>query len=278
VGITYGLSATAFALVYNTTRIFHLAAVGFYVFSAYVCWYVGIELGFGIAVGVIASMILTTLLSVLSEVLVYKPLYNNKCSGNVIMISSIGLMTIIVNTIAMVFGNEARTLNETVDTSTIFLGLTISGIQIIQLMVGVSVIAAFLYFLKFSSLGLKARALANDNTLFEVLGEDLAKTRIQMFALSGLFFAIASSLICCDTGLDPHMGMTVITNAVVAMIIGGIGSFNVCILGGIILGVLQSIAVFYFSASWQDAITFSLLIIFLLFRPQGLFGVAKRKI
>jgi len=67
-------------------------------------------------------------------------------------------------------------------------------------------------------------------------------------------------------------------NAVVALIIGGIGRFEAPILGGFIIGILQALSVWVFSARWQDAVTFTLLIIFLLFRPQGLIGEKRRTV
>ena len=66
-----------------------------------------------------------------------------------------------------------------------------------------------------------------------------------MFLLSGLFIALASCLTVYDTGLDPHMGMNVLVSAMVAMIIGGIGNFSACVLGGLLLGILQSLAVYF---------------------------------
>lgn len=99
---------------------------------------------------------------------------------------------------------------------------------------------------------------------------------MKVFALSGVFLALASSLTVYDIGLDPHMGMSVMINAMVAMIIGGVGRLNACVLGGLTLGILQSLVVFHFDSNWQNAITFLVLILFLFLRPQGFIGYKKR--
>jgi branched-chain amino acid transport system permease protein len=70
--------------------------------------------------------------------------------------------------------------------------------------------------------------------------------------------------------------MAVLINAMVAMIIGGIGRFVACVAGGLLLGILQALVVWRFAANWQPAVTFLLLLVFLFFRPQGLFGVRRR--
>jgi branched-chain amino acid transport system permease protein len=74
------------------------------------------------------------------------------------------------------------------------------------------------------------------------------------------------------------MGMNVLINAMVAMIIGGVGRFGTCVAGGMILGILQSMVVFQFSSNWQNAITFLVLLIFLFLRPQGLAGYKQRTV
>lgn len=99
-----------------------------------------------------------------------------------------------------------------------------------------------------------------------------------VFLLSGLFIALASCLTVYDTGLDPHMGMNVLVSAMVAMIIGGIGNFSACIPGGLLLGILQSLAVYFFASNWQNAITFIVLLLFLFLRPQGIAGYKQRTI
>ena len=72
--------------------------------------------------------------------------------------------------------------------------------------------------------------------------------------------------------------MSVTINAIVAMIIGGVGKFNTCIIGGIVLGVLQSLTVYEFASNWQNAVTFLVLLIFLFLRPQGIAGYKQRTV
>ena len=74
------------------------------------------------------------------------------------------------------------------------------------------------------------------------------------------------------------MGMNVLINAMVAMIIGGVGRFNACILGGLLLGILQSLVVYQFASNWQNAITFLVLLLFLFLRPQGIVGYKQRTV
>ena len=78
--------------------------------------------------------------------------------------------------------------------------------------------------------------------------------------------------------MDPYVGMPMLLNAVVALIIGGVGRFEAPVIGGLLIGVLQALVVYVASARWQDAVTFLLLIAFLLFRPQGILGEKIRSV
>ena len=277
-GILYSLLAIGFALVYNTTRIFHIAAAGIYVFAAYMFWFFVAEVGLPIVLASLVAIALTMLLSLLSELLVYRPLKNKKASLNVAMIASIGAMTVIINTIAMCFGNETKVVENAILQPLTFGDIIITTPQKYQALIGIAALIAFMVILRRTNWGLRLRALSADETLFETLGYDTKATRVMVFLASGAFIAIASCLTVYDVGLDPNMGMSVLISAIVAMIIGGVGKFSTCILGGLTLGVLQSLTVYQFASNWQNAVTFVVLLILLFLRPQGIAGYKQRTV
>ena len=277
-GILYSLLAIGFALVYNTTRIFHIAAAGLYVFAAYMFWFFVAKAGLPITLASIIAIILTMLLSLLSELCVYRPLKNKKASLNVAMIASIGLMTVIINTIAMFFGNETKVIENAILQPLAFGNIIITTPQKYQTVVGIVVLAVFMAVLKWTNWGLRLKALSADETLFETLGYNTNATRVLVFLVSGAFIALASCLTVYDVGLDPNMGMSILINAMVAMILGGVGKFSTCILGGLSLGLLQSLTVYHFASNWQNAVTFLVLLILLFLRPQGIAGYKQRTV
>lgn len=277
-GILYSLLAIGFALVYNTTRIFHIAAAGIYVFAAYMFWFFVAKVGLPIIPASLVAIALTMLLSLLSEMLVYRPLKNKKASLNVAMIASIGAMTVIINTIAMCFGNETKVIENAILQPLTLGDIIITTPQKYQAVIGIVAIIVFMVILKWTNWGLRLKALSADETLFETLGYDTKVTRVMVFLASGAFIALASCLTVYDVGLDPNMGMSVLISAIVAMIIGGVGKFSTCILGGLTLGVLQSLTVYQFASNWQNAVTFLALLILLFLRPQGIAGYKQRTV
>ncbi|MCR4826124.1 MAG: branched-chain amino acid ABC transporter permease [Bacteroidales bacterium] len=277
-GILYSLLAVGFALVYNTTWLFHIVAAAIYVFAAYMFYLFAVTFGMPVLVAAIVAITLTMGLSLLTDIAVYRPLKNRKASNNVAMIASIGMMTVIVNLLAMFFGNETKVIDNTIHRSFTLGSVIITTPQMWQLVVGGLVIAAFLVFIGMTSWGVRFRALSADSVLYETMGYNTAHTRTFVFLMSGAFIALASCLTVYDGGFDPHVGMDVLISAIVAMILGGTGRFGTCILGGITLGVLQSLAVYQFSSNWQNAVTFILLLILLFLRPQGIAGYKQRTV
>lgn len=277
-GVLYTLLAIGFALVYNTTRVFHIAAAGIYVFAAYMFWLFSARLGLSFFLASVMAVVLTMGLSLATEVTVYRPLKRRKASLNVAMIASIGLMTVIVNLVAMFFGNETKVIDNTIHRSFYIGNIIITTPQLWQLVVGSIVIVIFLVFIGRTQWGIRFRALSADSVLYETMGYDTSRTRTLVFLMSGAFIAIASCLTVYDIGLDPHMGMNVLINAMVAMIIGGVGRFGTCVIGGITLGILQALTVYQFSSNWQNAVTFVLLLVLLFLRPQGIAGYKQRTV
>lgn len=277
-GILYSLLAIGFALVYNTTRIFHIAAAGIYVFAAYMFWFIEQVFNPTLLISVLGAIILTMMLSLLIELYVYRPLRKRGSSMNVMMIASIGVMTIIVNTIALFFGHEAKFINTIVQRTVSKSSIILTTPQIWQLSVGIIVFGVGLIVLKYTDYGRRLRALSEDEILYSSLGYNVNATRTVIFLVSGFFIAIASCLSAYDVGMETNMGMNFLINAMVAMMIGGVGRLGFCIIGGLLLGATQSLVVSQIAASWQNAVTFVILLIILFIRPQGIAGYKRRMV
>ena len=277
-GTIYAMVALGFAIVYNTTRIFHIAFAILYMIAPYLVYSLYSNAGYSIILSSIIAIACVVLVSVLIELIVYKPLIKKKSSLNVIMISSIGIMIAGINAIALIYGSDTKRLNSSIS-STISVGnIIITYTQIVQLVISTLVVVGFMVFLKNSKFGIKTRAMRDNVVLCNVFALNVQKFRIGLYALSGAFAALGGILVSFDVGMNPYIGMPMFLNAIVALIIGGIGKFHAPIIGGIIIGLLQSLVVWKVSANWQDLMTFGVLIVFLIFRPQGLFGEKQRMV
>lgn len=277
-GVLYSLLAIGFALVYNTTRIFHIAAAALYVIAAYMFYAAVSLLHLPILLGAVVAVIVTMLISLLIDVLVYRPLGERHPITNVSLIAAVGVLTVLVNVVVLIFGNAPKVVENSLKFTYTFGKLILSQPQIWQAGIGILSIVAFIIFIHITSWGKRFRALSDDEILFSTLGYSVRGTRNVVFLLSGAFIALCSCLNVYEVGMDPNMGMNILINALAAMIIGGIGRFDACVLGGLTLGVIQSLVLMHLPSSWQAGVTFLILMLFLFFRPQGIAGYKQRTV
>ena len=128
-------------------------------------------------------------------------------------------------------------------------------------------------FFKYMRLGIAVRALGNDSELAAIHGMPVRTLRLLSVAVGSGLVGFGSLLIGFNVGIiDFNMGFDVILMATVAMIIGGLGNVSAAAAGGFMLGLIQNLALWKIDSKWQMALSFSILILILLFRPSGLLG------
>lgn len=273
-GSVYALVATGFGLIYTTTGVFHLAHGAIYILAAYTFFVVSSAAG--VATGAVAAVALAGCAGPAVDRLAYEPLARRGASSAVILVTSLGLYTVLVNVVSAMMGNEAKTATP-LAVDVIRVGpAVVTPVQASQ--VGAAVLALLLFwcFLSFSSLGRICRAVADDPKLAAALGINVASVRLLVFALGSAFGATGAVLMALDVGMDPWAGFPIVMISAAACIIGGLNHFAAPALGAIVIAQLEAVAVSRVSAQWESAVTFVLLITFLLWRPTGILGIRRR--
>ena len=270
-GLGIALLGTAFQLVYLPTRIFFVGLAGLYALAPFLFWEID-RAGAGWIVALVLSITATVALALAFERFNHAPLARKTASEGAQLITSLGIYIVLAQFIAMVWGNNAKTLRTGVD-ATIQLGdVVLTHSQLLMAGVASVLLVGFLVMLWSTDLGLRLRGLAENPSQFALYGHNVDAHRLVAFGFAGLFAASASLLTARDIGFDPHGGLHAVLLAVVAVIIGGRTSFVGPIIGGLLLGVIRAEVVWFASARWQEAITFAVLATFLLVRPQGICG------
>lgn len=274
-GTAIALLAVAFQIVYLPTRVFFLGLAGVYSFCPFIAYSV-LRAGIGWPAALAATVAVSVGLCLLCEWANHGPLARKRASDGAQLIASLGVYIVLVQIVAMLWGNDTKTLRAGLDSVTHYGGTIVTGAQWTTLGVGAAFLLAFAILLLRSDLGLRLRALADNPIMFALYGYNVDRYRLFAFALSGVFVAASSLVTAYDVGFDPHTGLIAVLLAVVAVIIGGRGSFFGPVLGALLLGILRAQVVWNFSARWQEAATFALLAVVLLLRPQGLLGQKTR--
>lgn len=267
-GMLLALVALGFHIIFSATKIFHIAHGGIYVAGVY--FYLRSSPVVGVASGVLLSVVFAFLLGVLVEWSVYKPLLKKSSNENIALISSLGVYIIIINVIALLFGNETKILDNTIRESLTLGEIIITRPQVWQLIFALPLIALFLIFIKVTGYGLKIRAISDNLVLARVMGIKTQNIRYIVFGLGSVMAVTAALLKGFDTGIDPYSGMAITLSAAVVVIIGGSSSLYGTIIASMMLALIQNFTEFFLSAQWKDTVTFTILIIVLLWRTEGI--------
>lgn len=270
------LYAAGFGFVYRSLRVFHIAMGAEFVFSAYAFYALLALAKLPLVAAILGTLVISGAFAALIEYAVYRPFARKGCSSGVMMIASLGVMIVVENLIALVFGNEVKTVSAELEPSVVFAGLRFTRIQLLQLSAGLGLFFAVGLFIKFGKWSKAIWALGDQPELVPVLGLPVGRIRLLMMILSGSLTAAAAMLLTWDIGMDPHIGMHYLLLGSVAVFFGGVDRYWAWGAGAMMLSALQSVAVWRFSAQWTDLVTFGVLVFVLLFRPQGLFGLRKR--
>lgn len=275
-GLAYALFALGFGLAYNTTRIFNFAHGAVYTLAAY-SFYTGyVTCGWHILPAALLSLGIAAAAGIAMDEIIYRPLIERNASLLIPLLSSLGLYTVIVNLIAAIYGNENKTLSPGLQPAYTFGPIILTRIQITIAVVFVFLFSTLLLLLKRTNLGKVIRAMRDDPELLSAMGVSQHRVRLIAFGIGSGFSAFAAILLGLDVGIDPNIGMAALLSGAVAVIIGGVGVFEGAALGALTLGILQSLITWRFSSRWTEAIAFVVLIVFLVFRPEGIAGQRRR--
>lgn len=276
-GAIYAMVGLGFALVYNTTHIFHIVYGVIYTAAAYL-FYFFLQCHLGVLPSMALGLAGASLLGYLIEKTIYRPLHKKGFPLVLFIISSIGAMIVLINVIALIWGNETKILNPAISKVFHLGGILITDMQIYQFAISIIMIILIMILLKRTKLGIVLRAMRDDSDLTSSFGVDILRMRTYIFIISSFLVGLAGCLVAYDVGMDPYGGMNILLISVVALIIGGIGHFEGVIAGGMFLGIIQALVVSQIPTKWSESFVFIILIAFLLLRPQGIWGKRVREI
>jgi len=275
-GCGFAIVALGLGLIYKVTKVLHIAHGALFVLAAYLFHLFAQSLGLPVILGIIIAIVITAVLGTFVEISVYYPLYKRRASPGVFIVASLGIYIALINIIAMIFSNETKTISLWQEHIFHFADIMVSKTQLIQLLIFLVVFVLFVLGRRKTRIGKIIQAVSDNAELSSVIGIDIRKVRIMVFVIGTALAAIGSCLFALDRAFDPHVGMNILFVCAAAVIIGGIDIFEGAIIGAISIGVIQNLVLLQTSARWEEALTFVLLIIFLLIRPQGILGKKKR--
>lgn len=275
----YLLIALSFSLLYYSTKFFHLAHAAVISGGAYFAYSFAVQVGLPFFVSAILAIGAAVLFGVLCELVVYRYMRRQGAASLNYLIASIGLYVVLQNIISIVWGDDVKTLYRgEITVGHEFMGAYITTIQIVTIVVALVLFVGTILFIRYTSIGKKINAVSANAELAAIHGINSNKVILVCFAIGSALGAVAGILSAMDTNMTPTFGFNLLLYGVVAMIIGGVGSYKGLIGGALLVAAAQHLAAYYIDTKWMDAVAYIILILFLLWKPLGFSGQRLKKV
>jgi neutral amino acid transport system permease protein len=272
-GSYFALGAIGLTLVYGILKLVNFAQGDFLTFGAYVAFLFNVSIGMPLIAALLIAVAATALLGVFLELIMWRPMRRKKAGLLQLLLMSLGLAFVLRNLIQFVAGTRPKALDVNTTESISFLDLTIGRTELYVLITGVVVLLAVAYILRATSVGRQMRALADNFDLAETTGIDTGRVVLFTWVLAGGLAGLAGVLlVAASGGLSPNTGFYILLPLFAAVVLGGIGNAFGALAGGIVIGLTQEWSTLVISSEWKVAVSFVVLILVLLIRPQGIFG------
>lgn len=272
-GSLYACVALGFNLIFAVTKFFNLAHGGMMLVGAYAALYAARDLALPLWFSFLVGIAAASLCGVLLERVLFSRLRVRRASNMVLLVASLGVMTAIQAAISMLFTYQFFSIPLTFDIPVFSIAnTTMTGLQCVIIAV-TSVLYFFLFMcIKKTTIGKAYTACADDSEAAEIVGIDTTRLFLLVFGVGSALAGIGGIFLGLDTGIDPTVGLAFLLKGIIASVIGGIGSVHGAFVGAYLLGLVENFGIWGLAAAWKDAIAFALLVLFLVFRPRGLFG------
>jgi branched-chain amino acid transport system permease protein len=268
-GWIYVLVALGLTLVFGIMRIVQFAHGEIYMLGAYCSYFLIKIFGFSFLEALFLTTIAIGLLGIVLERFFFRP-FRDRFEPSIIV--AVGLMVFLQTTAVVGFGTDTKSMGGIIPGVMRVSGVTLSWDRLLVMAVGIILVAALFLIIQNTKMGQAMVAVAQDPYAAALQGIDVNRISAVAMALGCALAAIAGSLMGSIFSTSPFMGTSAITKGIAVIILGGLGSIPGAIAGGIILGLIDGLVPPLLSPTMAGIVSFGVIIIVLLFRPQGLLG------
>lgn len=274
-GSIYALIALGYTMVYGIAKMINFAHGDIIMVGAYALYVFSTLLGLPVPLCILLTIVFCAVLGITVERIAYKPL--RKAPSLAVLITAIGVSYFLQNMALLIFKATPIPFGSVIQVPNVDIGgIHISGITIVTFAITAVTMIVLTWFINKTKAGSAMRAVSEDKGAAELMGINVNRTISLTFAIGSGLAAIAGILFISQyESLYPTLGAMPGIKAFVAAVLGGIGSIPGAMLGGIVLGIIESLSKAYISTQLADAIVFGVLVLVLLVKPSGLLGKMK---
>lgn len=270
IGVIYALSALGVSLVVGIMNVVNFAHGEFYILAGYFSYLFASTLGVNVVVSMVLAVALVFILGVVVEYTLIRPTYGDDMYS---LILTFILSIVLQNAYLLIFGPYPNKPPGWVRGATDVFGLFFYGNQrLAALVAGIGVIIVIFAMIKLTWFGRIVRATSLDRGMAELNGVNTTRLNMLSFGLGCALAAAAGVILAPVFPVTPTAGVPIALTAFVVVVLGGMGSMWGCVVGGLILGLVENLGAAYLSTGYKHVFGFIILIMVLAIRPSGLFG------
>ena len=279
IGVVYGMVALGISLIYSGLDIVHFAHGEIYMFGAFFGLVLAKDMSSHPA-ALIGAMILAGLMGMLIERVFYRRLTRSgggyTVAGMGMIICGFGMSVALMNVAFLIWGADAEPFSIDLGMPLQIADIYIPQSYLLTAVVSFALMGLLHFFLKYTKIGLAVRAVAQNKDIAYLMGINVPVFISLIFGLACALAAAAGVLIGPMQSVQVEMGYLMLMKAFAAAVVGGFGSLPGALLGGILVGIFENLGAAYISPSHKDIYAFLLLILVLMIRPSGLFGIEAK--
>lgn len=272
IGSTIALAAIGLTLIFGILDFINFAHGEYLTLGAYSAFVLNVTFGLPFIIAALVAIPITVALALSIDKVVFYPLRKRGVGGLALLITSVGLSIVLRNSIEMIWSSEPRRLAVGGAEAIAVAGVRITVVQIAIILVSLLLMVAVHLLLTRTVLGISMRATASNSALALSSGVNTERVVMWTWIIGAGLTAIAGVLIGLNTVIRPSMGFGLLLVMFAAVILGGIGDPYGAMLGGLAIGMAQEISVAFISASYKPAVAFTIMVVLLLWKPEGLRG------
>ncbi|MGN0483159.1 MAG: branched-chain amino acid ABC transporter permease [Lachnospiraceae bacterium] len=278
-GSIYAIMALGYTMVYGIAKMLNFAHGDVIMVGSYVVFYAVGSYGLPPLASILLSVVVCTALGIIVEKIAYKPLRH--ATSLAVLITAIGVSYLLENAALLLFGADTKSFPDVINLGSLSLAggeLKISGTIVVAIVSCIIIMIGLMTFVKKTKSGQAMLAVSEDKAAAQLMGVNVNATISLTFAIGSGLAAIAGVLLCSQYhALNPYTGALPGIKAFTAAVFGGIGSIPGAFIGGLLLGIIETLASAYISSQLSNAIVFAVLILVLLIKPTGLLGKQIRE-
>jgi branched-chain amino acid transport system permease protein len=274
-GSVYGLMALGLTLVWGAVRLLNLAHGAIFVVGAYTAYWAVSSLHLPILVALPVAVVASAAFAYAMHLVFIRPVIGKPGFDNSTLVATVGISISVSAAALLIFNPEYKVVPPELTGSTIVAGVQITYQGLLVIGTSLALFAIVYLFLTYTRQGMAIRAVSQQIEAASLMSIPVVQTYGIVIAISGALAGLAGVLLSPSFFLNPQSGFNPMIQALIVTIFGGLGSIRGALVAGFVLGVFESFVEVFYGVAWALPGVFILIIVMLIVRPNGLFGIGE---